>query len=143
MTTCTEMIDAKPEMVEMVKALAADNAATRAPMIAADVMKHFEENYAGKAFSSVDRNYMENLVYSTRRAMNPDWIALVSSEPFHYCRSDDSRPFFRFCNMVMVEGELEHFVGFAHSDILFEVGLAYMASSTAHFQSYLSSSANY
>ena len=32
------MIDAKPEMVDMVKALAADNAATRAPTIAADVL---------------------------------------------------------------------------------------------------------
>jgi hypothetical protein len=49
--TSTELINAKPEMAEIVKALAAENAATRAPsMIAADdVMKHFEEKYAEKA----------------------------------------------------------------------------------------------
>ena len=64
---------------------------------------------------------MENLVYRTRRAMNPDWIALVSSEPFRWCRTNDPRSFFRFCNMTMIEGELEHFVGFAHPDISFEV----------------------
>jgi hypothetical protein len=59
MITCSEMIDAKPEMIEMVKVLATQNATTSPPMIAADVMKHFEEKYSGKAFSSVDRNYME------------------------------------------------------------------------------------
>ena len=66
MITCSEMIDAKPKMIEMVKALATENAATRAPT------KHFEEKYTGKAFSSVDCNYMEKMVYRTRRAMNPD-----------------------------------------------------------------------
>ena len=50
-------------MIEMVKVLATENATTSPPMIAADVMKHFEEKYNGKAFVSVDRNYMENLVY--------------------------------------------------------------------------------
>ena len=70
------MIDAKPEMIEMMKALATANAATRAPT------KHFEEKYTGKAFSSVDRNDMKNLVYRTRWAMNPDWIEVVSSETF-------------------------------------------------------------
>ena len=119
---CEELIDAKHEMTEMVKALALDNAATRATEIAAQVMKHFEVIYAGKAFSCVDRNFMERLVYRTRQLSNPDWTALIFSEPFRWCRPDDKRSFTRFCNIVMIDDAVEHFVGFAHPDILFEVG---------------------
>ena len=117
-----EIIDAKQEMIDMVKFMAADKASDRAPEIALRVMRHFEKQYEGKAFSSVDQNYMERLVYRTRQATNPDWQALVLSEPFRWCRPDDQRLFTRFCNMVMIDDVLQMFVGFAHPDIIFEVG---------------------
>ena len=66
--------------------------------------------------------YTEKLVYRTRHAANPDWISLVSSAPFRFCRQDDTRSFFWFVNMVMIEDNLEHLVGFAHPDIIFEAG---------------------
>ena len=109
-------------MIEMIKAFAADDPAARAPLLASKVMKLTEEKYKGTAFSCVDRNFLENLVYRTRNAMNPDWKALVTSEPFRWCRSDDSRSFFRFHNTVIIENSIHEFVGFAHPDIIFEVG---------------------
>ncbi len=120
--SCQELIDAKPEMIEMIKAFASDEPAARAPVLASKVMKLTEEKYTGKAFSCVDRNFLENLVYRTRNAMNPDWKALVTSEPFRWCRSDDSRSFFRFHNTVIIDNQTHEFVGFSHPDIIFEVG---------------------
>ena len=40
----------------MVEFMCADKASARAPEIALRVMRHFEKQYEGKAFSSVDRN---------------------------------------------------------------------------------------
>ena len=120
--TCQELVDAKQEMIEMTKALAADDPSARAPIIAAQVMKQTEDKYAGKAYSCVDRNFLENLVYRTRTAMYPDWKTLLFSEPFRWCKPDDSRSFMRFHNRVIIESELQEFVGMAHPDIIFEVG---------------------
>ena len=116
------LVDVKQEMVDMVKDLALAQQATTATMIAVQVLKLTEEKYSGKAITTVDRNFMEKLVYRTRHAANPDWISLVSSAPFRFCRQDDTRSFFRFVNMVMIEDNLEHLVGFAHPDIIFEAG---------------------
>jgi hypothetical protein len=115
------LVDVKQEMVDMVKALALDQQATKAPVIAAQVLRYIEEKYSGSAIATVDRNYMESLVYLTRHAANPDWIALISSAPFRYCRADDTRSFFRFCNICMIDDNVEYFVGFSHPDIIFEV----------------------
>ena len=67
--------------------------------------------------------FLENLVYRTRHNSYPDWKALVSGEPFRYCRPDDTRSFWRFTNQqVLIDNEPKDFVGFAHPDILFEIG---------------------
>ena len=61
-------------------------------------------------------------MYRTRNSSNPDWIALIVSEPFRWIRKDDPKSFTRFCNLVMIDDSLEYFVGFANQDIIFEVG---------------------
>ena len=124
---CTELINCKEDMSDMVKTMALDDHGRKAPEIAAHVMRHFENLHKGNAFSFHDRNYMENLVYRTRKAAYPDWITLIFSEPFRWTRTDpeelrDKRAFVRFCYMTIIDNQLEHFVGFAHPDILFEVG---------------------
>jgi hypothetical protein len=65
---------------------------------------------------------MENLVYRTRHQSFPNWKCLVSSEPFRFCRENDTRSFWRFTSEVLIENEAINFVGFAHPDILFELG---------------------
>ena len=65
---------------------------------------------------------MESLVYRTRTAANPDWRALICSAPFRWCKTDDQRSFWRFSCTILVDGEPRDIVGFAHPDILFELG---------------------
>ena len=76
----------------------------------------------GQAYSSLDLKFMENLVYRTRASTFPNWKALVCSEPFRWCRESDTRSFFRFCSQVMIEDSPLDFLGYAHPDILFELG---------------------
>jgi len=78
--------------------------------------------FLGQAYSSLDLKFMENLVYRTRASTFPNWKALVCSEPFRWCRIDDERSFFRFCNQIVIDNSPLDFLGFSHPDILFELG---------------------
>jgi hypothetical protein len=65
---------------------------------------------------------MENLVYRTRERAYPEWKQLIFSEPFRWVGPTDERSFTRFQFQVMIGKEAQEFVGFAHPDILFELG---------------------
>ena len=76
----------------------------------------------GKAYSSLDIKFMENLVYRTRAQAFPEWKALVFSEPFRWCKPTDQRSFTRFSFQIMINNEPHEFLGLAHPDLLFELG---------------------
>lgn len=142
------LIDAKNDMIAMVKERAIVCSSDRAPVIAMDVWKHFANLHSGvrllylfcylptfygaltlscltllgRAYSSLDLKFMENLVYRTRHLNYPNWKALIFSEPFVWCREDDQRPFTRFSCEMIVAGERCDFVGISHPDMIFEIG---------------------
>ena len=66
------MIDENKRYIDMVEFMSNDKASTRALEIALRVMRHFEKQYEGKAFSSVDRNGASCLLH---RASNKSGLA--------------------------------------------------------------------
>ena len=118
-----DITDFVEEERTMVKLLALERPSAPALSIALEVDAYFKTKYAGSlCVSTLSLQTMENLVRKTRYVEHPDWKQLIISAPFRFCREGDTRSFFRFNCTILIDNEPCEIVGFAHPDILFELG---------------------